>query len=67
MKYKIIYEFENGILHPEEYWNGRLFCSVKAAEKAFSKVHNQTTKEYNDYLLSLGFRLFKITICQELK
>lgn len=67
MKYKIIYEVENGVLHHKEYWNNRLFCSVKAAEKAFSKVHNQTTKEYNDYLLSVDFRFFKLTICQELK
>ena len=43
------------------------FVQLKAAEKAFLKVNNKSIEEYNDYLLSLGFRLFKITICQELK
>jgi hypothetical protein len=65
MKYKIIYDVENGIIHPKEYWHKRLFCSVKAAEKAFLKVNNKSIEEYNDYLLSLGFRLFKITICED--
>jgi len=64
MKYKIVYDI-NGYINPKEFWNNQLFCSPESADKTISKMYNKNIKEYNDYLLSVDFRLFKITICQD--